>query len=442
VPFGSEPGNGTRLAVGDLEGDGLPDAARDGGPGTAYFWANATPIEPTTRTLTVRLAPTVSGSPATGAIVTGTCGGSTHTRHITSGGKMGATDAYEAHLAWPDCADETVDISVTWPSGAITTHEAPAGETVMRPEEPRWVQPGPGDEIVLDPTDAGAAMACMTSGEDGWTCCTKRCELERPSTGPVSVRLGDQAATSLPAREATWLLVTTPHLPRPGEEVVVHIQHVGDPTTFPGDEASLRHDGASVLWSTVDETDRSMSAVVSVSEDATSLPLALIVDGGEAASWSPTVGVVFDSVNAWIDLYPVRAQGTWLQEEAWEVHVYSMPGIFQLPPGAGFSLWTPQGVEIPTVQTLTDPTFRRTKLTADWVDLTGVDTLLIRDRASGAPIFAPVVQPVDADDVLNRIGSAQCGVMSPRLAAEHGRSPGILTFLDEGGHPMLVPPSL
>jgi hypothetical protein len=175
TPFSEPTDDGVSFAVGDLEGDGLPDAARDAQPGGSLFWGNLTPVEATTRRLTVRLAPTVSGSPATGAVLTGTCGDTSLSRHITSGGKLGASAAYEAIFAWPGCVGKEVSLTVQWPSGATTTEALPTDATVWLAQEPRWFEPGLGDEVTLDPTTTQAEQACIADAEGTWSCCDARC---------------------------------------------------------------------------------------------------------------------------------------------------------------------------------------------------------------------------------------------------------------------------
>ena len=108
--------------------------------------------------------------------------------------------------------------------------------------------------------------------------------MDRPATGPVSVRLDGRTAMNLPPREASWLLVTDPHLPRPGEVAQVHLQHVGAPATFPAGEATLRHDGQAVTWTTIDTDTRTLVAEVTPGADALSLPLTLAIDEAEVGS--------------------------------------------------------------------------------------------------------------------------------------------------------------
>jgi len=249
---------------------------------------------------------------------------------------------------------------------------------------------------------------------------------------------------SLPAREASWLLVTTPYLPSPGQDTTLHLLHVGSDATFPsGEDAVLRLAGEVIPWEGVDATHRALTATVEVGWGSTTLPLTLSVGDEEVGAWAPSVGTLFDSDNAWTDVYPVRPTGTWLDEGNWVVNLHPAPGVFHPGLLATVLLSTSDGSEVPIANAYpVGYAFQWATIEVSWADLVGVDTLLIRDRSGGVPLTLPVVQPADSQALLEQVGSAQCGLDRNRLGPSRDRATGILTLLDHDGHPMLVPMSL
>jgi uncharacterized protein (TIGR03382 family) len=439
APEAEEPGNGIRFAIGDLDADGRPDAARDGGPGSVYFWHNQTSLEPTGRAITVRFVPTISGRPATGTLVRGTCGEITLLRRLTTGGKMGTASASEAHFAWTSCASGPVTFEVHWPSGAVTQGEVEEGRTLWEANEPQWVTSNADGSLTLDPTGTGAEQACVAQ-EETWACCDARCSKEALHGSATLVRLDDGPIMALPQRDAAWLLVTSPHLPRPGHLSEVHLLHVGGPETFPGDTASLQYAGQPIEWDEVDHEARRYVATVDAPADATTLSLSLKIGGEEVASWAPSVGHLFDRKAPYLDLYPVRPLGTGDDDDGWQLQLHAAPGVDNPWLVNGITVEDLAGNAIPFDTDIMNDSMRRVGVRVGWTALEGLEDIVIGDGAESAALILPVVNPADASALTHEISAAQCGIMYPRIAPVHGVSLGILTLMNADGHAMTVPP--
>ncbi|MGB0588457.1 MAG: CRTAC1 family protein [Myxococcota bacterium] len=434
TPFVDATDDGICFAVGDLEGDGIPDAGRDAQPGGTIYWANTTEVPATTRLLTVRPKPTVSGSPATGAIVTATCGGAALTRHVTSGGKIGASAAYEAHFAWPGCANQPVALTVTWPSGAISAHDIPSDATVSVAEEPQWFTLGPGDTVTLDPEGAGAAQACVADTVGGWTCCEAACELQRPATGPGLVTLDTHAPMTLPAREASWLLTTSPHLPTPGDPVTIRLMHVGEDASFKPDALTLNVAGQDLAWSSTDDTHRALVASYDVPLDAADITMVLREAGAEVGVWNRTAGYGLDPVNGTYDLYPAKPFDMLVEPLGWQVHLCAPPGMMDNDVLSQLILTTPEGDEVESTQAFLFGRRDRLTVSAPWENLVGLDTVLVRDHLGGWTLELPVNQPPDEEALVDQIDRVVCGLSHARLRVGGDRSFGALAALDAAGN--------
>lgn len=439
VPFDSDEPEGRRFAVGDIDSDGLPDVARDGVAGTVRFWHNTTELPPDTRTLSVRFAATVSGTPPTGARVIGTCGGLSLERLLTSGGKTGAAAAAEVSLAWPDCV-EAPTLVVHWPSGAVTGATVADDATSTLVAEPRWLAAA-GDQVSLDPAGTGAVEACVASpGGDDWVCCSEACELARPAgEEALQARLDTAFPTSLPSRAATWILVTDPPLPRPGAKVDITLLHVGGEALL--DEVTISLDGEA-LEVAVDATRLLVSATATVAFDTEQITLtARRSEGAAEQTWDLATGMLWDPANAFVDLYPVRDPDD--DGARWEVHVHSAPGSGHASLAGGLKLTTVNGWPIP-FQELQDShaSHRRVPIIVEWDELHGLDTVLLRDAAFAEPLELPVTQPVDQDALVAAIGGSEGAVVRSRMGTHGDVAPLMFTFVDDAGNPMPTPAHL
>ena len=105
----------TGLAVADVDGDGWVDVFMPDAEGALYLNDGGT-----NGWLAVRLRGTASNPDGIGARVEVTAGGRTQVREITAGdGMMAHSHALEAHVGLG--TEATADVTVRWPSGAVTT---------------------------------------------------------------------------------------------------------------------------------------------------------------------------------------------------------------------------------------------------------------------------------------------------------------------------------
>ena len=215
VPSQQGKGGGRNFVLGDVDGDGRPDLARDGTTGDSLVWRNVSALPPTTPAMSVQLKGSASGSPAIGARVEGSCAETRLVRHLTSGGKMGANPANLLFFAWPGCAASEVILRVTWPSGAVSEVSVDPGAVSALVEEPRWFERESEGTLRLDPTGTGANEACVKRATEPWSCCSGPCEREVYPQGLTLVRLDDQAPMALPSAESTWLWRFDPALSQP-----------------------------------------------------------------------------------------------------------------------------------------------------------------------------------------------------------------------------------
>ncbi|MGB0589643.1 MAG: FG-GAP repeat domain-containing protein [Myxococcota bacterium] len=441
VPSEEGDGEGKSFAVGDLEGDGRPDVGLDGLSSDVHVWHNVTAVAESTALLTLRLNPTVSAMPPTGAVVTGRCGEVTHVRHLTSGGKMGAREAPELHFAWPACAEEARVMTVSWPSGASSIHEIPAGLTLAHAEEPRWVSQGEDGRLTLDPAGTGAAQACAMNDEEAWVCCEGVCEVSPPMSGTRLVGLDERPPLGLPSMSASWLLTTAPALLVPGEAATLTVSQVGGLSPVAGADVALTVDGVSVPWAGADTTARTLSADV-VAPGSGLMQVTLNAGGETVGAWERPTGYVIDPRAPFMDVYPVRPIGTVQESGSFEAHVHAYPGEIQLYDGAEWSLTTPDGAPVPIASSTRESDMRRTSLFVDWGALEGVDTLWLRDHADAEPVEIPVYQPATESALAALIVGAECGLLRTRVAPMHETVAGVLTLYDADGHSVLAPTSI
>ena len=440
TPFVDTSDDGICFAVGDIDDDGLPDAARDAQPGGPILWENATEVPEDTRLLTARLKSSVSASPVTGALLRASCDGETLTRHITSGGKIGASAAYEAHFAFVGCGGNPLTLEVTWPSGAVSTDLVPADALTWVAHEPRWFTLGPTDEVSFDTTNTGAVSACLGTSKGDWSCCEGPCSLMRPSKGPAVVALEGAPAMTLPERESSWLLQTTPHLPTPGEPVTIHLIHVGDEGAFSPEGLELHVDADPVAWESVSADERVMRATVAVDARAAELMIALDSEGVEAASWTRSVGYGLDPKNIHYDLFPVRPLQTPIEPLGWEVYLYAPPDMMDNDVLSHLSVTTEGGT--PVESHLEFLFGRRDRLTVsvDWDDLLGESTLLVRDHEGGWTL--PLRGSTHGQrEPRAEVQSVVCGLNHSRLRVGQDRSFGAVAPLNAEGDIVPLPPS-
>jgi hypothetical protein len=441
VPSEDGDGEGKHFAVGDIEGDGRPDVGLDGLSSDVHVWHNVSNVPETTARLTVRFKPTVSAMPPTGAVVIGTCGGLTHTRHLTSGGKIGGRESPELHFAWPDCADEAPALTVAWPSGASSTHVVDVGLTLTHVEEPRWVSEGVGGVLTLDPDRTGALEACALNDAQDWVCCESTCQVSAPSGGVRWVGLDERPRLGLPSLEVSWLLTTEPALLVPGGSFQLTVSQVGGLSAIPGAEVNVTVDGVLVPWTSEDMAHRTLSAEA-VAPSSGAMSATLTVGGESVAQWQRPTGYVVDPSSPFLELYPVRAVGTVEEFGSFEVHVHSYPGELDLYDGGEWSFTTAGGTPVPISSSIREADMRRTSLFVDWEVLEGIDSLLMRDHPDGEPVVLPVYQPTNASDLADLVARAECGLLRTRVAPSRDTVAGVLTLYDADERPLLVPSSV
>lgn len=451
-PYTPVPGSiGRHAVVGDINDDGRPDIAFGGGRGSANFWLNETPVAQGGRALTVRLAPTVSSSPATGAWVEGTCEGSPLKRVLTSGGKMGGQASFDLYFAWPTC-DADVTLKVGWPSGATTTHLAEAGSTLAEVEEPRWWNPSQEhpNHVYLTPGSIGATEICVRATLAGpWECCqdgVDGCHLalsDDLDTRAVA-RVDDQQPVALMDRGSQWRLMVTPSPPIPGEEAVIHLLHVGDKERFLESEPVVFHgDPLDYVANGEDDPDRQAKHLsIMVPPDATSFPVSLFCAEGctTAGDQYPQVTWTLDVAGAldprWIraDTYPYQVLGGETEFWDWTGYLLARDQITQQQFAAHIKLYGPDGTEVEYAGIKPPMGLSRMRLSVSREALEGVTSLTAVDALSGYAVSLPVLAPVDLEEATARIVATDEGLLWHRLVENGDLGPIYLQLKDADGH--------
>ncbi len=455
VPFDMSEPPGLRSAVGDLDDDGLPDVVRDGPPKATRLWHNETPLGPGDVALTVRFAPTVSGTPATGVEVVAFCGGETQRRELTSGGLAGVSSAPEVHVAWRGCAGPVL-LDVRWPSGVVQHFTVPADEHVLVAEEPRWLTWSPWEPgaVTVDPAAAKATRACLSRADGSEEACCEAhngpCAMARPGPGdqPVLARLGEARPMLLQPTAPRWLLYTQPPVPRPGTVVALHLVHLGDPNAFSAEGATLRVDGVVAPWETVDTESRQLIARVSVPIAAGSIEVAAEGAAGlPLASWSVSTAVAWTH-DADLAVYPI-APPPWSGVSAdgpgpakgfrWAAYVRTAPGVTRHTALDRIGLTSPEGEVIPFQIGLMVGAPVRVPILVDW-SLLPSDEVWLRCHPEGDPIALPVVRPADDLELLALAVAARGNVGTRFAAPVHDSVPLLFSVLDAQGRTLPLRP--
>ena len=442
---------GRHAVVGDVNSDGRPDISFGGGRGSANFWLNTTPVPEGGRALTVRLSPTVSANPPTGAWVEGACGDLTMKRILTSGGKMGGHASFDMYFAWPECESE-VTLKVGWPSGATTTHAVEAASTLAAITEPQWWSASeevPGS-VYVSPGSVGAEEICVQATPDGaWDCCSDAAEgchlaLAEDLEVRAVARVDDALPMALMDRGSTWRVAVEPSPPIPGEEADIRLLHIGDPERFEESEPTLFF-GEPLEYagsSTVDEEHRALRFKVTLPDTLTSMPVSLFCPQGcgnveqeyPQVTWTLDVGGALDP--RWIraDTYPYKVEGGETEFWDWTSYVLARDRITQ----QGFSnhtkLFGPDGSEV-THQIIKDPMGgSRVRLSVSHEELVGIESLTLLDVLSGYEVIMPVLPSVGLQEASSRIVAIEEGMLWHRLVENGDLGSIYLQLKDADGH--------
>jgi hypothetical protein len=253
------------------------------------------------------------------------------------------------------------------------------------------------------------------------------------------VKLDERAPMTLLAREATWLLVTDPALPTPGEPVQLHIWHVGAAETFPGEALTLSVGSESLEWEAVDQLNRTVRATYQVPVDIPSLNLTLSLGADTIASWTIGVGFGVDLSKAAYDLYPTRPIGTVLDAYGWQVHLYAPPGGMNNDVLSNLMVTNADGEEVESQVGFGFGRHDRLTVSVPWESLTEIDTLLVRDHTGGWTLPLPVTVPPGQASLTELVDHVTCGLLHSRLRVGHDRAFGAVGPIDAQGDPLTLP---
>lgn len=457
-PYTVVPGSMGRQAVaGDANGDGRPDIAFGGGRGAANFWLNNTPVPEGGSVLTVRLAPTVSASPATGAWVEAVCGGQKLWRTLTSGGKMGGQAAFDMYFAWPTC-DEEIQLTVGWPSGATTEHTVASGVTLAQVGEPEWWSASeelPG-HVFVSPGSIGADEVCVGVTADGpWDCCADLvdgCHLELATDKDLRAvaRVDGQLPVALMNRSSEWKVMVTPSPATPGQEAEIHLLHLGDKERFLENEPSIFF-GDPLNYASASELDmehQTKTVTVMVPEDATSLPVSLFCAQGcnnveseyPQVTWTLDVGGSLDP--RWIraDSYPYQIVGSETEFWDWTGYIMGRSKVTQQDFAEYTRLYRPDGTEVEYAAIRTPSSLSRIRMSVSHAELQGADTLTAIDTLSGYQVEFPVNSDIDLEEATSRIVDIEEGMLWHRLVDNGDLGWIFMQLKDEDG--LTVSPAL
>ena len=452
APFDPDPThNGTDAAMGDFNGDGLPELATGGlfnelgqpSVGRPVFWFNATEKNPNGRALAVRLQPTVSTLPPTGAWVKATCADQSWTRTLTSGGHVGALASSQLLFAWSDCKAD-VALEIHWPSGAVSVATSPAGETRHDASEPVWTaleaDGNGGLQVTLNPENSGDEEACfLNDSQSEWQCCSVA---DAPCVFPYTPKAGDHGAIRLSESNVTtalqplggWQTIATyPRLPKPNEQVIVSLLHGGIADSFGLGDAWLRFDKKKLAMES-DVVGRRRTSVLEGLPTGTDLELTLFEGITVQEDVSVPNGYALDP--RWLEeaVYPNRnADG----DRPWRIYLTPKPHH----PNEEFvklnnvsARLHPKGSVLPALVTR-DHT-GRLRVDVEWDDIpAGQQVAIYEDdalRAGPYPV-RKLTEPGDTEAHLRRIE----GMFSRAVVVEGGDVVRfIFTCYDEDGHTM------
>ena len=185
------PNSARGVSLGDANGDGRLDMAVSHVHGvlSIYETPNSHPIP-----LRIRPTPSVTGPTATGFRVQCTCGGTTRTRELSSGGHLGSSSPSEIRLTFPgDCGipGTALDLVVRWPSGYVQTIQTTMG-ALLELVEPPWITLD-ANTISLAPNDSSGAPVVSSS--------QLVISADHASVGPLTPDAGGFSATYIPDGE-------------------------------------------------------------------------------------------------------------------------------------------------------------------------------------------------------------------------------------------------
>lgn len=443
VPYDSVAGGQGRHAVGgDWNGDGLPEIALGGLDGASDFWRNETALPPTTRALTVRLRTTVSAWPPTGAVVTGRCDDASWTRHLTSGGHLGASAAVEVYGAWEGCSGAP-EIEVRWPSGARSTHQPQSGVTTMTVVEPAWWS-REDLTVTLDASIAGASKACIGGSATDWSCCEAMsgpCEFTLANLDVATSASLDDAAPVLITAEVDWGMHMWPSPPRPGEPAYLNIMHVGDPSTFAPEATSVWINGETVVVDpqAIDYDRRTVQYKWEVPLATPALyitlsPLNLLPE----VTWTLPTGYSMDPDWLHIATYPnIIFDG---ETQSW--HVAVLVNLLREPTMeeqiSYLTLNTADGLPVPILKQYLKSSVARVRLLVDPLLLGDVPELRIQDLGAGHSSTFILPKPTSLETAVSRLKRVDGNLYRPSMHGAGDLSPLFITLRDEADR--VLPP--
>ena len=435
-------GKGRHACAGDWNGDGLPEMALGGLDGASDFWSNDTSIPPTTRAVTIRFQTTVSAWPPTGAVVTGRCGEATWTRHLTSGGLVGASAAIEVYGAWDDCS-ATPEVEVRWPSGARSTHIVETGETVLMAIEPRWWSLEE-TVVTVNPGLAGSAKACIGGAATDWNCCEAEngpCEFTLANLEEATSASLDDSSPVLITPEVDWGMHISPSPPRPGQPTYLNILHVGAPSTFSPETTTVWINGVTQVPDPafIDHERRTVQYKYEVPEGmpvlyVTQFPKNLLPE----VTWTLPTGNSIDSDWLRLDTYPnVIFDG---ETQAWHVVVFAnmLRGFPITEQISHLTLETESGAPVPMIKQYLTNSVSRVRMLVDPRLIIDLNAIRFQDAGAGHSSTIALPKPVGLEDAVSRLKRVDGNLYGPSTYGAGDLSPLFLTLRDEND--LVLPP--
>jgi hypothetical protein len=456
VPFDANPEhNGRDSAFGDVDGDGLPEVAMGGmftefggfSVGVPVLWHNDTKPSASARVHTVRLKPTVSSNPPAGARVTGHCDGQTWSRHLTTGGHVGAVASGDLYFAWEGCTTEAT-FEIHWPSGAVSAATGQDGVIPVLAEEPAWVHLGAGDEqsltVTVDASNTHADTVCYQAELDAeWQCCAAEASpcsyAYAPAPGAAGrARLGaDGLVHALQPLGGWYTLRTKPALPAPNEAVTVELLHGGIVASFQLTDAWVRLQGKK-LDMILDEESRFHAAVVEGRPAGEMMEISLFEGVKEVKEWLVPNGRAIDPRQLDYGVYPNQNMAS---GRAWRLFLTPKPHnpSVELIELDGLELRSyPANTKLKALVTRDHTGRISADVEWDVLEETNQLALFEDDVFVGGPF--PVNRLPDNTAIKQNLHEAR-GFLTRTTAVEGGDITRlIVTFYDENGHAM--PPSL
>jgi hypothetical protein len=455
IPFDPDrEEGGVEAVMGDVNGDGLPDLAMGNLffdvseppiQGSPELWLNVANPPENSRRLVVRLKPTVSANPPTGARVEATCGFITKTRSFTTGGKVGALVPTEVNLSWGDCpADEAISLSIVWPSGVVSQHATVGAEVYITPTEPSWfgVTAGPEGTRTLSVTTGltGNEPVCFLPADDAEsTCCPTEgpCEilLDSGLGRPGVLSIGNTLGVGLDPPEGELVLVSEPDVPVPGEEVLLLVGQ--GRTALDGVEPWLRVEGDKIPWGSFNEGAKVYQASVPVPALNASLAVKVFVENTTRLNANLPTGVMLDPRIDEDSLFPYQDPGF---NKLWRVFTTPSAGVDSISKEL-LEVRLSTGEVLPSVK-WTVGGFGRFILEIPWDVLPEGETVSVYEAGIERLGPLPVYHEGFFDDLGLRLQSVR-GFLTRPAVVEGGDNTRIyVTLLDGDGYPMAPDPSL